>query len=521
MTTRIHIGSISPNLQSNPDSLTTRLEKFGKVVTPLSFHTKPTADHYFAYVTLDITSANFDKLKGQLNGVTFMGRKLSVSIAKPSYLDQVSKPDHTKQERITRDKISQIRQARITDGHTQYKQTTSGEICTAPLVTGSWSVSPHTFENKSANTKNKPPSHNLVGSKSYGAWTNARSSFDKAYSNISGRGEVIKARHRTTPRKDIRHQTLRLLINDELKLIKCYKTKLWGFDKKPLKELSFRYESGQWINGDGELIERVDKFSEEAPVDDVEEHDRNKSLLASIDFSKPAEIEGEDGVSEEEEEEEIYVNRQVMDGPVEGELAAPVEEVYYDEDDEGNDVDFDAINQVSVPRGETEEKYEPVAEEEAEAEAEEDRPQEPAVAETPDTNNLDTLRSLFNAPSQSTFKLELSDDDIEETTALPNETTQQQILEQIQAKQETYAVKATKFGLFWPHLDSPFLSTQSQLNKIGSVHDKIVLPGEDEDMSEGEETKYEKWFWNNRGEISRMCKRRRRDVLRIMSKRKK
>ena len=34
------------------------------------------------------------------------------------------------------------------------------------------------------------------------------------------------------------------------------------------------------------------------------------------------------------------------------------------------------------------------------------------------------------------------------------------------------------------------------------------------------ETEYEKWFWSVRGEFSRECKRRKRDLMRIMRKKR-
>ena len=55
------------------------------------------------------------------------------------------------------------------------------------------------------------------------------------YSITSGQGEIIKGRHRVTKRPHIDfakgHQTLRILINGELKQIQGYKTKLWGMEK--------------------------------------------------------------------------------------------------------------------------------------------------------------------------------------------------------------------------------------------------------------------------------------------------
>ncbi|RLV96595.1 60S ribosome subunit biogenesis protein NOP8 [Spathaspora sp. JA1] len=507
MSVRIHIGNISPSLHSQPDTLTTRLSKYGEIIKPLTFHTKPSQDHYFAYVTLNITSESFTKLKSQLNGMKFMGNKLSINVAKPEYNSVSNMPDHDKKERELRDRISQVRQVRIHDSHITYKETTQGELYHGSSISGGvWSVSEHTLAGASGNTKNKSgPSHRLNGKESYGAWTVAKTH----NRNSSGGGEIIQGRLRNSARKDIRHQTLRILINGQLKMIKAYKTKLWGIEKRELGELSYRYESGNWINGDGDLIERVEQQGEEVEQEVEQEHVKNKSVLELIDFNKPVELD-EDMPGYEH----ITMNegsREAVSEVVGEELSvAPVEE-YYDEDDEGNEIDFETIN----IQGEDVEQAEPI-EDAPPVETKEDT--KASATKVNATNNLDTLRSLFNPTTESTFTLQVSDDDIEET---PEQTQaqQQEILEQIQLKQqqEIQTIRKSKFGLFWPHFESPFLSTQSQLNKLG---DKIELP-EAESDEPSEETKYEVWFWNNRGEISRQCKRRRRDVLRIMNKRSK
>ena len=44
---------------------------------------------------------------------------------------------------------------------------------------------------------------------------------------------------------------------------------------------------------------------------------------------------------------------------------------------------------------------------------------------------------------------------------------------------------------------------------------------DDKDQDEDEESLYEKWFWSMRGDISRECKRRKRDLLRTIRKKKK
>lgn len=250
-------------------------------------------------------------------------------------------------------------------------------------------------------------------------------------------------------------------------------------------------------------------------------------------------------------------------------------EQYYDEDDEGNELDLDTIGEKftteairesydqshNIETENTDEKIESNQEQSEESEAQvedENETEEPIQRQIddnseeenltpsfgkPTTNNTETLRSLFN-PNQASdpskeantgFKLSLDDDeDIEQNESnILSEQQQKDLLKQIKLKQrqdqqDDESVVATstrnKFGLFWPHFDSPFLQTLSQLNKIGNINENVKLPGDEDDITvaenndDVEENPYEKWFWSKRGELMRECKRRKRDVNRIFKK---
>ncbi|KAG7666069.1 NOP8 [[Candida] subhashii] len=629
---RIHIGNISPKLQSNPASLTTRIEKFGKISSDLEFHTKPLNDHYFAYVTLHTTSSEYEKLKNALNGMVFMGKKLSISLAKPSFDNRLQeKPDFQRSERLKRDKISQTRLARIQESKaTYYTNSITSSLITPPSSTltnaQNFSLSQHTFNNTSGNTKSTPPSTRLLGSNSYGSWTKPKNSLThlQRYAYTSGGGEIIPGRHRTAERSATakRQQTLRILMNGELKQVKGYKTKLWGVEKdKTSRDLTWRYVNGAWKSGDDHIIEkRVDKcaisgvdalrYGKEVEKvhgeneeetdgidggDEEKEMDKNKIILASLldnfDFDKPVDVDQDTlGI----DKEDIIVDKKgrkkvvrydyevagklneegnvdesegtTMDSHLANELIhshtetlqRPQEEVYYDEDDEGNDLDLDDLGQKFTTEAINQQYNEDHEFEAVSAEKDQASPQIQEIQEEDEdedepmptfgnsiTNNTETLRSLFNPTTSSFssntisdetsggFKLALSDDDDDIDVSkqhlidVQNDIESEKIIKQIQKKQEMEIQRArsNRFGLFWAHLDSPFLATQSQLSKIGSVHDTIKLPGEEvdqkavgDDNDDDEETAFEKWFWSMRGEISRECKRRRRDVLRTMRK---
>lgn len=573
---RLHIGNISPKLADNVASFETRISKFGEVVAPLELHTKPVNDFFYGYISIKSSPAEYERLRAAFHGVVYMGRKLTVAEAKALFEDRWKKdhdrPDSTKKERAQREAIARARDARISEATTAYPvNPLSGHLVGTSTPQG-FRLSAHTLNNASAQTKHKPPQQDLIGSQSYGSLTKARGVAHQAYSRTSGGGEVIKGRLRTTPRSKVyflkKQQTLRTNINGDLKLIKAYKTKLWGVEKnKTAKDLTYLYHNGVWKSGDDHIVERVVRkcaisgadaesygasvVSGEADVDDIDlegERRKNVDVLASLfskhDFDRPVELE-DNGIDAADVVVDQKGRRSVKhyDFEVEGrqdedddqdsdssfDYAAleqfkqtaqkPAEEVYYSEDDEGNELDLDALVP-SLGEGAEESEEQQVVEdvplaEEAEAEAE----------QAPVTNNTETLRSLFSGGGG--FSLALDDDDIDETN-VPDQEEQQKLLDQIKQKQaqsETAAVasSAAKFGLFWPHFDSPFLQTQSQLNKLGNPQETVQLEGESgltaSEILDDDETPYEKWFWQKRGELMRECKRRRRDVSRVFRKR--
>ncbi|KAF5208837.1 Nucleolar protein 8 [Clavispora lusitaniae] len=628
---RLHIGNISAQLYAKRETLHARLEKYGTITKPISFHTKPLNDFYFAFVEMDMTAKALDKLKTAFNGVLFMGRKLTVATAKPDFQEEFKRRQGpTKKDASNHENIAQRRAQRITESQTQYpcNRVTGGPL-TRTAVLGAnnssmgYHLSSHTFNNMSGNTKHKSPSHDLVGSKSYGSTLHPRGPFSQQYSRTSGFGEVVQGRIRRTPRPTAyfvrKQQTMRILINGELKQIKCYKTKLWGVEKnKTARDLTYSFHNNEWRSGDDHVVERVHKptaatanascgvdgdqaaeygssatHPEKFEADDVhfsQEKAKNAAVLAKLlsnnVFDKPLEIE-----EESEEEDVTYDSKgrktaKRFDYEAEGVVnfdndeddvdAIPLEEansvlqslkaqenfaqeVYYDEDDEGNEIDMDTLGkqltteaikkkydedhgfEVVETEKETAEQKAELQNEDNGSSSEEDLMPTFAPANTnTETHNTpaahsttETLRSLFNPAddASSGFQLALDEEDIG-TENLLDEKERQALLEQIKSKQEQHqqevsiaAGKRNKYGLFWSHFDSPFLQTQAQLSKIGHTGEHIRLPGEEEDQEirdegHGEEDAYERWFWSMRGEIGRECKRRKRDTLRMLKKKK-
>ena len=641
---RLHIGNISPKLASNAETLNTRLGKFGEIIKPLEVRTKPLGDKFFGFITMNLTPVDYEKIRNAFHDVVFMGMKLSVNEAKPAFNWQKDheRPDAKKLDRIKRDRIQQVRELRINEAHTRYPENNE----THSLLTPTQALNPnnssigylkssHTTNNKSGNTKNKPPGYTLQGTKSYStlAGDTSKSLILEQYARTSGNGEVIKGRHRATvrPPRLQRAATLRILINGELKTYKNYKTKLWGFEKnKTALDLTWKYENGVWKSGDDHIVEKVSRnnviindrviggpqviscgvsgdevqlygrdsnngqvelgdFNGSRSIDPEfkEDIDKNQKILASLftkyDFDKPLSVEEEvDKIDENDITYDSKGRKKIKSYDYEVEGAEndddfdndsdesfdystaqqkveeftklherPQEEVYYDEDDDGNELDFDLIAQSTEKiKDKYEEDHDTLgllgedtpmanAEEVKEVEGDDDDDEEfiPSfgqVSKESDsvlgkTNNTEALRSLFNKEQESGFKLEVDEDDIDEEKEkeLNDPTYQQTLLKEIEQKQQQDAqihqeLRRNQFGLFWTHKDSPFLSTQSQLNKIGTAEDVITLPGEIDganlEVPEGEENAYEKWFWDQRGELSRECKRRRRDVMRAFKK---
>lgn len=602
---RFHIGNISAELHATPSRLEDRLSKFGTIKEGLSFHSKPLGDHYFAYITLTVNEAQVERLKKAFNGVIFMGRKLSLDIAKSSpYLGSNFVKEEPLKKQIEKEEgIQRARQERIDESKAiQRLNSITGSIITPHYISSKqqalgYTVSCHTYGDISGNTRSSKPGKVLYGSKSYGAWTVPKLKQTNAqhYANLAGAGEIIKGRLRKTPRPKShllkRQQTLRILINGELKSIKSYKTKLWGLEKnKTVLDLTWRYANGEWRSGDDHIIERKrvkvlesssscgiggsealtygtktsnnddhDNEVEDDHMDEVDsdeetrrEAERNKSILASLflkdTFERPVKVDDNDnGIDKEdivydskgrrkvirhdlemmeivqeeggdEEVEDTSAAQQLIEA-YKNEAVRPQDEVYYDESDEGNELDISELTKTEAVNNE-ELEFE-VAKQVVDDDEEEKDIDVPRNI----TNKTDTLRSIFSTESNSGFKLALSEDDedVDDDKQRIDEE-QEKLLEEIKKKQRQeeekmlFNSKLARYGLFWSHSDSPFLLTQSQLQKLGTT---IKLPGETElDQQQQQqylgqdETEYEKWFWSQRGDLSRECKRQKRDAIR-------
>lgn len=287
-------------------------------------------------------------------------------------------------------------------------------------------------------------------------------------------------------RKDWRHVTVRMINKKSGKVIviRCPKKKLWGLSKKPLQELVWEYSGGQWKDGLGDTIETVDyKVLSEPAIGSGEElgpegrveSDRNMQILQSL-F-------GADGENEKQlEKMDIFDSDDGIPRPAHNDHSNETYENYEnygdyeDEAYEGkeNDGNYD----------------EPMEEEQQEEQVQVDIPVPEGISEQ-------SLKSVFDGGG---FQFQMNDDDLDLDKDMYEDAPEIKPVEVDDTAQVLQPLEKQTRGLFFAHLDSPFLSVQTQLSK---------LPTASFDKAQWEEE-----FWSRRGELNRLFQRRRRDVLR-------
>lgn len=484
---RLFIGNISKAVAQDPNDLPNRISKFGTLKSEFELHHNEVRGLSFAHLDIEISDKDFTRLKSALNGVNYKGSKLVIDVAKENYQKRWE-ADHERPDKHIRGKMLK----------NQYD-----------------------FFRKLEN-------------------------INKTFKD---RREIIPGRIRKTKRRDIKRMTFRVNFNGEMKTVRCYKTKLWGYEKnKKLRDLVYRFSNNVWKDGNEHIVERVVKplklsqngqtLTIERVADEEdergnqllkdlgddeeaeEEKERNNKLLASLlgtfDFDKPLNPKEEDeeyansdyeyeGALNNYSDDESYdeANTNGIEYVKEGEFANQKTVNFADDDDEEDDIE--QTDRMEVDEQENEEKAEEDDDEDLEfmptfGQAEPEPPKEPQVAEGT-ISNTETLRTLFNAEEEGTFKLiEESDEDIDQekkTFAEDVVLPENNIASIIAPKQKN------RKGLFFPHFDSPFLVAQTQLNKLSTNID------------------FEEWensFWDKRSEWTKEFKRRKRDVLRQLRK---
>lgn len=482
---RLFIGNISKAVSQDPNDLPNRISKFGTLKSEFELHHNEVRGLSFAHLDIEISDKDFARLKNALNGVNYKGSKLVIDVAKENYQKRWE-ADHERSDKHIRGKMLK----------NQYD-----------------------FFRKLEN-------------------------INKTFKD---RREIIPGRIRKTKRKDIKRMTFRVNFNGEIKTVRCYKTKLWGYEKnKKLRDLVYRFSNNLWKDGNEHIVERVVKplklsqngqtLTIERVADDdenerddqllkelgddeeaEEEKERNNKLLASLlgtfDFDKPLNPKEEDEeYANSDYEYEGALNNESQDEEYDGGNAGEVEYVkegefanqktvsFGDDDDQSDRMDVDNVNEEKEEVEEDDDEDLEFMPTFGQAEPAEKPAEEPQIVEGT-ISNTETLRTLFNAEEEGSFKLiEESDEDIDQTKKTFAEDVvipENNIASIIAPKQKN------RKGLFFPHFDSPFLVAQTQINKLSTNPD------------------FEEWensFWDKRSEWTKEFKRRKRDVLRQLRK---
>ncbi|QLQ80674.1 hypothetical protein HG537_0E00270 [Torulaspora globosa] len=446
---RIYVGNILQNQESCLKELYGRFTKFGRCLSD-EFEKHDT----FAYINIEFDDENeFQRMRKSFNNVKFKGNELRVNLAKPSW-------EETWQQRHKEEEMESRRMEEM---------------------------------NRKRDWEYRKKIENINMS-----WADRRS--------------VIPGRVRKSERRkaQLRTITFRVNVGGSLKVYKCYKTKLWGYERdKDLKDLVFKFVNNKWRDGYDHIVDRLDysrskrsvlSILEEKPLgthaagaDEGEEEEGKKekekvkdvldSVLRDFEFDKPMLLSDEEelGISSSK----TTLGQEYEEAKGEPDLPSePSQEKDGEDDDDGDDEEF-------IPT----------------FSAQKNAPEQTGTGEI---SNTETLRNLFNPESSeptSSFKLIAeSDEDIDhkndqefkEITATP-----QEVLEKAGPAQDK-----EKHHLFFPHFNSPFLVGQTKLSKLKASDISETLSNWDET------------FWENRGIWTKEMKRRQRDAVRLLNKRK-
>ncbi|CCH43267.1 Polyadenylate-binding protein 1-B [Wickerhamomyces ciferrii] len=499
---RLFIGNISKALAENPSDVQDRISKFGSIKSDLELHHNEVKGLSFGFLDIELGDKDYTRLKNALNGVNYKGSKLVIDIAKENFESRWEK-DHNRPNEFIQAK----------------------------------------------NIK-----------KQYEFWKKLQN-INKTFKDQQ---EIIHGRMRNQRKKDFKKMTFRVKFNGETKIIRCFKTKLWGYEKnKPLRDLVYKFSHNVWKDGNDHIVERlttplrltsqngqtltIEKIDDDSNINrddlllkdlgddedmDEDEQEKNNKVLASLlgtfDFDKPMELNDDDNEEfghsdyeyegafkdDDESDEDTYKNQnKVVNNQVEyvkeGEFANEKTVNFDDDDEEDEEGEQDQMDidqpeeEQDIPENEDEDhEFIPTfgASKPEEEEEEEEKEKVPQVSEGT-ISNTETLRTLFNTEDQGTFKLiEESDDDIDQS----KKTVADDVIIPESNITSIIAPKLkNKKGLFFPHFDSPFLVAQTQLNKLNT------------------NVNFEEWenqFWDKRSEWTKEFKRRKRDVLRQLRK---
>ncbi|SCU99004.1 LANO_0F00452g1_1 [Lachancea nothofagi CBS 11611] len=443
---RVYVGNVIQDHEASLRELRPRFERFGRCLS-----SEFESHGHFAYMNMEFNDeAGYSKLKQSLNGVRFKGNVLKVDQAKLSW-QQRWDDDQKNEERV---------------GIEREKQ----------LLKQQWE-----YHKKIENIKM--------------SWID--------------RQQILHGRMRQNPRAkaQLRNITFRVLSDGQLKVYKCSKNKLWGYEREKMpRDLVARFtDQRHWRDGNNHIVDKLDysrasSWSKHhgigsaqetdtgllATAEDIEESSDQKTkdvlenLLGDFDFDKPMAIQED----EDENASSDYEYNALYQEPTDvmkatgkekkQEVPKPVEEVKELH-----------VSEPEKPEEDSEDDFVPTF------------GNQPVLSTK---SNTEELRSLFNPEEskEATFKLmDETNEDIDETkNVLETENAQE-----LSTEDSYVGTQNTNRGLFFPHFTSPFLQSQSQLAKLKSSQDHQELFANWEDK-----------FWENRATWTKEMKQKKRDA---------
>ncbi|CUS24977.1 LAQU0S23e00276g1_1 [Lachancea quebecensis] len=442
---RLFVGNIFNDPEGILKELYHRFQRFGRCIsTEFERH-----DH-FGYIDMKFDDeAAFLKLKQSFNGVKFKGNALRVDAAKMGWRERW-KLDQERGQIVERAKEKQIQKSQWE----HFKKLENIEM----------------------------------------SWID--------------RQQLIVGRMRRTPRSraQLRNITFRISRDGQLKVYKCHKNKLWGYERnKGPRDLVCKFTDRRyWRDGNDHIVDKLDysrtashwgarsdnyvQTTEDDQIEeDSSEKDKTKDVLADIlgsyDFDKPLALEED---QEEDAASDYEYNALFEDSQTNGKkIETPVKRA--------------TENLPSTSEDEEQEFIPTFAPASAEAET-----------STNGESNVEKLRSLFSSGHQAgDFRLiDESDEDIDkEKNAPPVDVPRGEQLPVLDTHADVEGPALSSKGLFFPHFTSPFLHSQSQLAKIKSPTDHQELFAN-----------WENHYWENRAAWTKEMKSKKRDAIRQLKR---
>lgn len=476
---RIFIGQISESLADQINQFETILAQYGELVGHAELRRKPASDLHFAYITMNISKEKYQALKSKYSGRKFKGSNLIIDVAKPDYQAVWAARNQEQQNQL------------------------------------SVSLNP--------------------------------SQLKRLYQDKSHDKNIISGRLRENPRKNLRYATYRVT-NKKGKsvVLRCSKKKLWGYMRdRNLSDLSWSYQKGRWLSGRGDTIEMVDyeSFEEE---EDEHEQDTNAKIFEQLFKNRNEEL-GRISLNDDDEENHDVENAAAGgsastssddDQDSSSEDGLESQNTAYKNEIQSRVVDFDDQEEASMsesqPRvvdfdDQTQDEtnksgnqpevmdFEVTNDPEPESPITADPMEEVDMADSAHNDNpTEKLRSLFNPEETGNFKMfgaDASDEEDEEPVFVPNKKYAPPAV-------PAYVPKINAVGLFFPHFESPFLNSQSQVISLSTAVSEPDPDREKDDKLEPFSVdNFRSQFWDKRGEMNRELRRKRRDVLRHVRKR--